>query len=347
MIEKIGTFEYTGLSSNTLKESVSHTCGIGEIKRITEIPDGVNLTAILHSTSGDYFIKMQSFNRDEVNAFCSQPFILKYLQESNVSFNTPKPIGYDYTKDSLSYRWYMTEKIDGNPIDTENTTITESKARSVGRILGKINSISTSEYGNPTAPETNTKSCSIEGKLPFNSPQNWHDAFENSVINMVNRIDPRFHDFHRDIKEYVKSATIRKPSPQLLHFDYWWENILWTEDDTPYIIDWERALSGDALSNRYLSEHYLFDTVMIKSDIYGDDYYAENREELQNIFREEYNNAYTGETPLHADDETVEMYKLLPYIRELRGFPYWWRNKSEEFKQKREKALRSQVESFL
>lgn len=347
MLDTIGTFDYVGLDAETIAESLSHTCNIGEVTEVTEITDGVNTTAILHTTTGDYFVKMQSFNRDEVDVFSSQPFLLEYFQENNVPFNTATPVGYDYTRDTLQDRWYMTEAIEGEPFDTDTNEITEEKARTVGRILGEINSIETPGYGTPTAPTTDTHSCSIETTLPFDDSDDWHTAFKDSVMELVSTMDSQFYDLYDDIEAYVEAVDLRKPSPQLLHFDYWWENILWTEDNTPYVIDWERALSGDPLSNLLLSEHYLFDTVVIESELYSNEFYSEDRVHLQEVFREAYTDAYTGETPLSADEETTEMYELLPYLRELRGFPYWWRNETEEFKEKRAKALRSQVNEYL
>lgn len=347
MLQTIGTFEYVGLDADTLQSVFSNTCEIGEVNSVTEIADGVNTTALLHTSTGDYFVKLQSFNRDEVDVFSSQPFLLQYLQENDVPFKTATPVAYDYTQDDVRFRWYMNKAIEGEPFDTGANPITEEKARTVGRILGQINSIETPGYGTPSAPTTNTASCDVDAVLPFDESTNWEDAFKDSVMELVGTMDSQFYDLYDDIESYVENVDLRKPTPQLLHFDYWWENILWTDDDEPYVIDWERALSGDPLSNRTLSEHYLFDTVVIESDLYDDNFYPEDRVALQEAFREAYDAAYTGTTPLTADAETTEMYELLPYLRELRGFPYWWRNETDAFKEKRAEALRSQVTDFL
>lgn len=346
MVENLGTFEDAGITKSQLKEHISGFCSVGTIQEVTEIEDGVNVAAILHTEQNEFFLKMHSF-RTTTDQFKSQPLVLEYLNSGiNTAFNTPIPIGYDYTCSDFQYKFYITTAIDGDTFDTSTNPITVEKARAAGRVLGQINSIQAPGIGYTVAPENMSgPTCEIEPKLPFEECD-WEEEYKQSVRELTATADPRFDDLQPAIQEYITEVSIRNPDPHLLHFDYWWENILWDDTDEPYVIDWERSIGGDPLANEILAEHLLFDSLTI--DYEGlEDSYASNRYRMRDEFRSAYWDAYSGSQELNADKETIEMYELLPYLKELRGFPYWWRHKDEDWKKDREEALRNHIKSYI
>ena len=346
MLDKIGTLEHAGIDATDLKQ-LDSACGIDTINSVTEIQDGVNASALLHTDTQDYFLKLQTFNRENTNTFSAQPFILQYFQDNSTPFSTPTPVAYDYTQGKLPERWLVTEAINGDTLSLDANNITPEVAGTVGRILGQVNSVQAAGYGPPTAPTTDDAATSITGTLPFNSNNSWGKAFKQFINHLLNTMAPRFYDLREPLESYVETVSVRSITPSLLHFDYWWENILWDEHNTPHVIDWERAFGGDPLANLYLSKHYLFDTLTIDSNQYSSSFYNEDRRTLQQEFSEAYKRTYTGDAPLAVDDHVDALYRVFPYIRELRGFPYWWRNETDEFKNKRAEALRATLTSYI
>lgn len=337
MIDSVGTFQRSGLSKEDVQSRLSDKCAIGNIKRVTEIENGVNASAVLQTENAEkYFVKFNTFN-PTINFFYVQPFVLSYLNSNERGVNVPSPVGYDYTRDEFNYDWYMTEFVDGEELETEEKPLTVENSRLVGKTLGRINSISVNGVGYPN-PKTETgKSCSIEPYLSFDN-DSWEEYMKRELYKLVNTSDTRFASLRNDIREFIENCAIREVNPQLIHFDYWSENIIW-ENNTPYVIDWERSVGGDPMANRIQSEHYLFDKIAPYSDEFSDDEYIQNRDKMIDEFRNAYTSAYTGEQSLELDKETRKIYELFVYLREMRGFPYWWRDKPAEWTQKRKEAL--------
>lgn len=345
MLDSIGTFSSAGLDAETIESSLSHQCDIGAVKTVVEIDDGVNASAILHTTTGKYFVKFNTFSPSS-NLFYAQPFILAHFNSNQPSVLTPTIIGYDYTRDDIAYPWYLTEFVDGTVFDTEDQPITVEKSRTVGRVLGQINSIEVDGVGYPEQETRTGKSCSVAPALPFLN-ESWEQHLKDEMYQFVNTADSRFYELQEPIHQFIESQSVREITPQLTHFDYWWENILWTPDDTPCVIDWERAVGGDPIANRILSEHYLFDTIALESEQFSEAEYASDRAEMKEAFRDAYESSYSGRESLQIDAETRTMYELLVYVREMRGFPYWWRNKPTDWTDKREAAIRDGVTQII
>lgn len=340
-------FSKTSLSKSSIQSELSNCFGIGPVSTVTEIDSGINTAAIIQTEfDNKYFVKFNTF-RPSSDLFHAQPFVLSYLSEGDYTFQTPTPIGYDYTNESIQYDWYMTEFVNGDIFDSESNKIPEQKARIVGSILGEINSISVNGVGYVNAQSTTDKSGSIPSKISF-SQGSWQSHLKEEMRHLVSTADYRFDDLRESLDEFIDDFSVRTISPQLTHFDYWWENIMWVAGVTePYVIDWERAVGGDPLANRVLSEHYMFDTVAIESECFTAQEYQSDRTKLRDFFRNAYESSYSGKQSLKTDSETELVYKLLLYVRELRGFPYWWRDKSNDWKQNREKALRTEIEKLL
>lgn len=346
MLNSLGTFQNAGLSSDEIQTALTGKCDIGNVTSVLEIEDGVNASAVLTTENSEkYFIKFNTFTPSS-RLFYAQPFILSYFNNGHSGVSTPQIIGYDYTRTKLPYGWYLTEYISGDAFDTEKNKISVEKAQTVGRILGQINSISVDGYGYPNQ-EHNGASCSVSPSLPFTQDEeSWEDHLKSEMRQFINTADSRFSSLREPLHSFIESQSIREITPHLTHFDYWWENILWA-DKQPYVIDWERAVGGDPIANRILSEHYLFDRVAIESQVFSEGEYPSDRRTMMKAFRTAYESSYTGSQALQIDSDTEQMYHLLLYVRELRGFPYWWRNKSDEWTEKRADALREGITSIL
>lgn len=335
MLNNIGTFQNANLTKTEIRESLSGRCDIGDVETVTEIGDGVNAAAFLQTDTGDdYFIKFNTFS-PTLNLFHAQPFILSYLDSTDNRFNVPSPVGYDFTRNDIRHEWYLTEVVNGETFDNEKEDTPIEKIIKVGEVLGNINSISVNGVGYSTPKKRDGTSCSVEPELSFEKGS-WEEYLKEEMHKLVNTSDNRFGSLRKPIHDFIENNPIREVNPHLTHFDYWWENILW-KDETPYIIDWERSVGGDPVANRFIAEHYFFDIVSLKSDVFSDKAYN-NEKELEK-FRDAYTSAYTGSQNLDINTKTHRMYTLLIYVREMRGFPYWWRNKSAEWTQKRKEAL--------
>lgn len=345
MLDSIGTFSHAGLNTDDVLTALSNQCEIGDVTHVEEIGDGVNASAILHTNTGKYFVKFNTFSPSS-NLFYAQPFILSHFNANVQSVTTPTIVGYDYTRDDIRYEWYLTEFVDGSVFDTEDNQITAEKAEIVGRVLGQINSIEVDGVGYPEQETRTGKSCSVSPSLPF-SEGSWEEHLKDEMYQFVNTADSRFADLQEPLHDFIKDASVREVAPQLTHFDYWWENILWEDGETPCVIDWERAVGGDPVANRMLSEHYLFDTIALDSEWFSADEYSSDRQEMMEAFRDAYSASYSGRESLQIDADTRTMYELLVYVREMRGFPYWWRNKSTEWTDKREAAIREGVTQII
>jgi len=351
-------FMGTTITKQSFCSAVSNFCDIGCVTDVSETEQGVNTSAIIQTETGEkYFVKCNTF-APSYDVFYSQPFTLSFLSEENFSFPTPNIVGYDYSHNPIQSEWFMTEYISGETADISTGDITTTQAEMVGEILGEINSVSVQGCGVPqtftgdaerfeNASEYPYESCSVPSTISF-SEESWSTHIKSQMYEFIRTSDSRFTDLKKDIHDFIETTDVREVSPHLTHFDFWWENIIWDSFDTkPYIIDWERTVGGDPVANMRISEHFMFDTVAIESTQSLDVPFEEQRSTLREAFRDGYKSSYTGSECLSLDSETNSLYKMFVYARELRGFPYWWRNKSLEWKQSREVALRSGINKLL
>lgn len=344
---EFGTLERNRITKDDVKTVASNFCSISSVETVTEIVDGVNASAkLVDDKNNEYFIKFSTFHRED-NVFQTQPLVLSQLQsEQRTYFDTPTPIGYDYTRNNSRYHFYVTEwipdgkKVDIQTIEDETTDVTASIAETVGSILGEVNSIEVDSYGEPETLVHNEQSCHITNTPQFQD-DSWSEFYLHYLTQVLYSVAPRFYDLAETIQHTIDKRSVRDATPSLLHLDYWWENLVWT-DDHPYLIDWERAVGGDPLLNKYLSQHYLFDTVEMPEKPY-----MERKDEYITLFNNAYETAYNGTQSLSADTETELLYRLLPLTRELRAFPYWWRHKSDDWQDYRATQVEQTITDIL
>lgn len=345
-MDSIGTFadsRITPREVQTVFERVLETTPV----RVEEIKDGVNTSCFLRTDSTDYFVKFSTFHNPE-KQFKGQPFILQYLTQ-NTDIRVPVPVAYDYTEEPLPYCWYATRAEHGESHYTNDEVIPRDAARTVGRLLGRINSIQTPRAGFTSMPDSEPpRGQTINACLPFQRDDQWSTAFKQYMKEHITTMAPRFYDLRDELLAAVDEYTLREVTPQLLHCDYWWENLLWDSHDDPIVIDWEQAVGGDPLFNQLLSEHYLFDRVAVETQAEPSSMNTnQSIEHLSTEFRDAYNESYTGSTSLTAPSETRALYELFTYVRELRGFPYWFRHRSEDWKDDREAMLRTCINNYI
>lgn len=348
-MESIGTFADSRITPTEVQSAFTDLLDT-QIVQVEEISDGVNTSCFLHTETEQYFVKFSTFHNPE-HQFKGQPFILQYLTE-NTTVRVPDPIAYDYTKSTIPYSWYVTKAEDATVKYTDKSDrISINDAETVGQILGNINSVQTPTVGvsslSDSTPQSSTKN-DISPQLPFDTTASWSEVLKTYTLDHINTMDSRFTPLREDLLSVVESYDVRSITPHLLHCDFWWENLLWESSEQPIVIDWEKAMGGDPVLNQLLSEHYLFDRVAMHSDVEFDNFIDSDYAcDLCAAFRDAYQDAYTGTQSLAVSTETRAAYELFTYIRELRGFPYWWRNRSTAWREKRAEALRGCIEKYL
>lgn len=339
MFEELGTFERAGVTEEDIQELLLSVNSVDTVTRVEEIEDGINVTALADVESSvlpsTIFIKLGSFNRN--STFTAEPFVMQLVQDKS-RVATPSPLYYDYSKELQNCPWYITTALDGVsnfPVDADEARLFASK---LGHMLGEINSIPTQDTGKasveiesvPVASETVTVDSP-----PFTGVS-WQETLREDYHSILQTMGPRFSDLRSEIEDFIEefASEVSEPvTPRLVHFDYWWENVLW-EDSRPYAIDWQRGYGGKAIANLPLARYLLFHK------------YDWGTQDVVNSFEDAYLSA-VGDSLEEVTETEWRVYELYPRLREMRGFPYWWNGLSDEERDEREEIVRREVEVLL
>lgn len=331
-LENLGTLGTKGITETKIKSAVKSS-PLPEIKHIEGIDSGVNVSAKVTLTTGDeVFVKVGTFSSGE-EGFKIEPFVLNYLFK-NTTVPVPEPLYYDYTANVLKYPWHISQFVPGETKRPGKRKT--SKIKTIGHILGQINSVSPPVAGSPVFPRNKKTKGPFknDSNLEVFSGDGWKKAFMGYTNYTINTIEKRFRDLKPTLRDFFKEHEEYIPTntpPSLLHLDYWWENFLWETNET-VVVDWQQSYSGDPYANLAVAEYLLVD-----SPDWGT--------KSQRVLRDSYLTSLSNTR--NISKTTWRLYELHSLLRELRGFPYWWRNESPSIKKEREEQLRKNLKQIL
>lgn len=330
----IGTFKREGFSKEDISELIDNTT-FGPTEEVVEIPDGVNVSAKVttgHPKYQEAFIKIGTYNSNKL--FTPEPFVLRHIHEYS-DINVPLPLYYDYTKNEIQYPWHVSTYVK-TVKDTGPSDFSEHEVRSIAHSLAKINSTPVPETGKAIVPEEKTPKKGthpIDMDIEIFSGTPWPICFRNSLNQILTRISPKFTHLREPSKSFIEenyNHIQNIDNPRLLHFDFWWENIIESQNG-PVVIDWQRSYGGRPAANLAIAEYLMFET--------------SHNTQMRDIFRQSYFQHLDGD--LSCNETEWVLYKLYGYLAETRGFPYWWRNASRNKRQEREKELKTDINKIL
>lgn len=330
-LKDLGTPEHAGIKDSDVRSALLSKDTIESVERLTPVDSGVNVTyratVRIDGDEREVFVKLASFIDN--SRFRGEPETIKRLADTDV----PSPeFVCKGEGDHLSVPWYaMTHE----PGEQATDALTERDSEDVtdilhdtGRVLGAIHANVEVEFAGERVSNGKDEVKTFEDG-------DWPAAFYERAESVAEQADPRFGQVQELIMEEIDEAEVANPDQySLLHLDYWWENILVapSEPRVSSVVDWGRAVGGDPLCGFAVGEYLCVD---------NHDWSELNidRTEARRAFRE----GYAEEHVPRSDSDDWRIYQLFARLYALRGFPYWWRDVTEQEREDAEDELREAV----
>lgn len=160
----------------------------------------------------------------------------------------PDVYAFDDSLQLIPAPYFFMEKIAGQPYSDVKERLTPQERAAIERELGRyqrlINDIEGPGFG-------------LFGQMPEDSGRSWRETFTrmmNQVLADAQRLKARLPASQDEIKQmlgHYYPALDEVTKPRLVHWDLWNGNLFVQDGVIVSIIDWERALWGDALMEHY------------------------------------------------------------------------------------------------
>ena len=243
-------------SDAVINEMIKKACPSKTAASIKELTEGMcNVTYNITFTDGyECILKIAAKDRtgntsNEINLMEAEVTAMKLVRE-HCSFKVADVLAYDCSKTICDGDYFFMEKLTGTNYSFIRNKMPEETKRSIAKEIGGISrqlcSITNPQFG--FLGDTKRYDCLADFVRTMLT--NLISDGQKKNVDLGCDADQLLEEFEAEkhIFDEVKSAT-------LVHWDMWEGNVFVEEDHVSGIIDWERAMWGEAFMDDRFRKH--------------------------------------------------------------------------------------------
>ncbi|MFB6216549.1 MAG: phosphotransferase family protein, partial [Candidatus Aenigmatarchaeota archaeon] len=223
----------------------------------------------------------------------------------------------DLSGDIIPYPFYIAEWVEGNSADKKWTERGQKELKQIIRQAGKY-------MGDLHANIHFDKAGQLQanGHIQVVDGEPWKEYLQREMRETIQELsDTRFADLQGEAKEYVENGMeLLEDSIQnvLVHWDIRPENLIVKNGEIQAVLDFEKAIAGDAEYDIAYSEIHFMDSYWTPSNNTFPD--SVDVDTLRKAFHKGYRKKHSMRDGWR---ERIAYYKILELIQGMKSFDWW------------------------